>query len=136
MKQVKIIVSDGNWAEYDEASTNTLVYSITEWENCTDDQYKELSNNRYELQRHMINEGQITSDQSIVLLTKGVISVPQALSKLEEILAIQKKRIEDAQKKRQKDEAARVAKAAATKAERDLKKLAKLQAQYGNIAPK
>lgn len=137
MRQVKIILAEGHYSrsEYDDKMITSLVSSLSDWEDCEDEKYQLLIKNRYELEGHFRNENKMSYDQSIIFLTKGGIEIPQAILKLDDILAEQKARIAVAEKKQAKAEATRIANAAKNKAAKDLRQLAKLQAQYGNISP-
>jgi len=135
MRQVKIILAEGHYSgsEYDDKMITSLVSSMSDWEDCEDEKYQLLIKNRYELEKHFRDENKMSYDQSIIFLTKGGIEIPQAILKLDDILAEQKARIAMAEEKQAKAEATRLANAAKNKAAKDLKQLAKLQAQYGSI---
>lgn len=129
MRSVKLVVVHGNYDRDGDYQTK-IGEHVSDWEEISEEDYKILTGNSYQLQSSLVNSGHLNYGESILILSENAITIPQALLSIADIVKEQKLRDQAVEKKRLKAEATRIANATKSKAEKDRKLLAKLKAQY------
>lgn len=129
MRSVKLITVIGNYDKDDEYVSH-IGDHISDWDEVTDSEFKELRDNFYGIQSSLMRDGYLNYGESLLVISKDPEILPKALVKVTELIKEQQVKAKAEETKKLKAEATRIANAAKSKAEKERKLLAKLKAQY------
>jgi len=123
MRDVKIVLLDSSYDNYDDCCISTIRHGISDWESISDEDYKFLKENMWRLQSKYRNH-------TIMLIEKDPVMVIQRIASI-------KQWVQEEQDKTAKEEAARKAaqeekarKRLLKKAGNELKLLEELKKKY------